>query len=166
MSTWRSQSLDCVPSAVRDPSSRHRASKYGQRAHRHPSGPHDAEDQQADLPARQATATRSPSRLTTKDGRHRLPGWLGLARGTHDSTGGGGALDGLQCCATGRCWRAVRRCGGAGQLFRPEVAPHVSSVCVDLFGGYGFTREQSVAKLYCDTGIGTIYEGTSNMLQK
>ena len=39
----------------------------------------------------------------------------------------------------------------------------MSSVCIDLFGGYGFTREYPVEKLYRDAKIGTIYEGTSNM---
>jgi alkylation response protein AidB-like acyl-CoA dehydrogenase len=49
------------------------------------------------------------------------------------------------------------------KLFSSEVAQHVSSVCIDLFGGYGFTREYPVEKLYRDAKIGTIYEGTSNM---
>ncbi len=49
------------------------------------------------------------------------------------------------------------------KLFSSEVAQRVSSVCVDLFGGYGFTKEYPVEKLYRDAKIGTIYEGTSNM---
>ena len=49
------------------------------------------------------------------------------------------------------------------KLFSSEVAQNVSSVCIDLFGGYGFTREYPVEKLYRDAKIGTIYEGTSNM---
>ena len=49
------------------------------------------------------------------------------------------------------------------KLFASEAAQHVSSVCIDLFGGYGFTREYPVEKLYRDAKIGTIYEGTSNM---
>ena len=49
------------------------------------------------------------------------------------------------------------------KLFSSEVAQQVSSVCIDLFGGYGFTREYPVEKLYRDAKIGTIYEGTSNM---
>ena len=39
----------------------------------------------------------------------------------------------------------------------------MSSACIDLFGGYGFTKEYPVEKLYRDAKIGTIYEGTSNM---
>jgi alkylation response protein AidB-like acyl-CoA dehydrogenase len=49
------------------------------------------------------------------------------------------------------------------KLFASEAAQKVSSTCIDLFGGYGFTKEYPVEKLYRDAKIGTIYEGTSNM---
>ncbi len=49
------------------------------------------------------------------------------------------------------------------KLFASEVAQRIASQCVDLYGGYGFTREYPVEKLYRDAKIGTIYEGTSNM---
>ncbi|MBI2818612.1 MAG: acyl-CoA dehydrogenase [Acidobacteria bacterium] len=49
------------------------------------------------------------------------------------------------------------------KYFTAEVAEHASSLAVDLFGGYGFTREYPVEKLYRDAKIGKIYEGTSNM---
>ena len=49
------------------------------------------------------------------------------------------------------------------KLFSSQVAQRVSSTCVDLFGGYGFTKEYPVEKFYRDSKIGTIYEGTSNM---
>jgi alkylation response protein AidB-like acyl-CoA dehydrogenase len=49
------------------------------------------------------------------------------------------------------------------KLFASEAAQRVSSTCIDLFGGYGFTKEYPVEKLYRDAKIGTIYEGTSNM---
>jgi alkylation response protein AidB-like acyl-CoA dehydrogenase len=49
------------------------------------------------------------------------------------------------------------------KLFASESAQRVASLCVDLFGGYGFTREYPVEKLYRDAKVGTIYEGTSNM---
>lgn len=49
------------------------------------------------------------------------------------------------------------------KLFASEAAQRVASTCIDLHGGYGFTREYPVAKLYRDAKIGTIYEGTSNM---
>jgi alkylation response protein AidB-like acyl-CoA dehydrogenase len=49
------------------------------------------------------------------------------------------------------------------KLFSSEAAQRVFSVCIDLFGGYSFAREHPVEKLYHDTKIGTIYEGTSSM---
>jgi alkylation response protein AidB-like acyl-CoA dehydrogenase len=49
------------------------------------------------------------------------------------------------------------------KLFASEIAQSVSSTCIDLFGGYGFTKEYPVEKYYRDAKIGTIYEGTSNM---
>jgi len=49
------------------------------------------------------------------------------------------------------------------KLFSSQVANKVCSVCVELFGGYGYSREYPVEKFYRDAKIGTIYEGTSNM---
>ena len=43
------------------------------------------------------------------------------------------------------------------------MAEHVSSLAVQLFGGYGYTRDYPVEKLYRDAKIGQIYEGTSNL---
>ncbi len=50
-----------------------------------------------------------------------------------------------------------------GKLFSSQVAARVTSTAVDLHGGYGFTREYPVEKLYRDAKVGAIYEGTSNM---
>jgi alkylation response protein AidB-like acyl-CoA dehydrogenase len=49
------------------------------------------------------------------------------------------------------------------KLFSSQTAQRIASNCIDLYGGYGFTREYPVEKLYRDAKIGTIYEGTSNM---
>jgi len=49
------------------------------------------------------------------------------------------------------------------KLFSSQVAERVTSLCVELLGGYGFTKEYPVEKFYRDAKIGTIYEGTSNM---
>ncbi len=49
------------------------------------------------------------------------------------------------------------------KLFSSEVAQRVASLCIDLYGGYGFTREYPIEKYYRDAKIGSIYEGTSNM---
>ncbi len=49
------------------------------------------------------------------------------------------------------------------KLFSSQVTERVTSVCLELFGGYGYTKEYPVEKFYRDAKIGTIYEGTSNM---
>ena len=53
--------------------------------------------------------------------------------------------------------------GAMAKMFASRTAQAVSSRCIDLHGGYGFTREYPVEKLYRDSKIGTIYEGTDNM---
>src|SRR5712672_800952 len=49
------------------------------------------------------------------------------------------------------------------KLFSSQVAERVTSLCLELFGGYGYTKEYPIEKFYRDAKIGTIYEGTSNM---
>jgi len=49
------------------------------------------------------------------------------------------------------------------KLFASETAERVSSLAVNLFGGYGFVKDYPVEKLYRDAKIGQIYEGTSNL---
>ena len=49
------------------------------------------------------------------------------------------------------------------KLFSSQVADRVTSQCLELFGGYGYSKEYPAEKFYRDAKIGTIYEGTSNM---
>lgn len=49
------------------------------------------------------------------------------------------------------------------KLFTSQVAEHVTSQAVELYGGYGYSRDYPVEKYYRDAKIGKIYEGTSNM---
>jgi alkylation response protein AidB-like acyl-CoA dehydrogenase len=49
------------------------------------------------------------------------------------------------------------------KLFASEAAERVTSLAVNLFGGYGFVKDYPVEKLYRDAKIGQIYEGTSNL---
>ena len=49
------------------------------------------------------------------------------------------------------------------KLVSSQVCERVTSLCVELFGGYGYTTDYPVEKFYRDAKIGTIYEGTSNM---
>jgi len=49
------------------------------------------------------------------------------------------------------------------KYFSSQVAEGVSSMAIEIFGGYGFTKDYPVEKYWRDSKIGKIYEGTSNM---
>jgi alkylation response protein AidB-like acyl-CoA dehydrogenase len=49
------------------------------------------------------------------------------------------------------------------KLYSSRVAERVSSKAIELYGGYGFVKDYPVEKLWRDSKIGAIYEGTSNM---
>jgi len=49
------------------------------------------------------------------------------------------------------------------KLFASEMAERVCSESLEVFGGYGYTKEFPVEKYFRDAKIGKIYEGTSNM---
>lgn len=49
------------------------------------------------------------------------------------------------------------------KLFASETANRIASKALDLFGGYGYSREYPAEKFFRDAKIGVIYEGTSNM---
>jgi len=49
------------------------------------------------------------------------------------------------------------------KYFAAEVAEYVTSLVVEIYGGYGYTREYPAEKYFRDSKIGKIYEGTSNM---
>jgi alkylation response protein AidB-like acyl-CoA dehydrogenase len=57
----------------------------------------------------------------------------------------------------------IAREGAMAKLFSSQVCERVTSLCVELFGGYGYTKDYPVEKYYRDAKIGAIYEGTSNM---
>jgi alkylation response protein AidB-like acyl-CoA dehydrogenase len=58
---------------------------------------------------------------------------------------------------------SIIREGAMAKLLSSQVCGTVTSLCVELFGGYGYTKDYPVEKFYRDAKIGTIYEGTSNM---
>ena len=49
------------------------------------------------------------------------------------------------------------------KLYTSQVAERVASLCVEIYGGYGFTKDYPVEKFFRDSKIGKIYEGTINM---
>ena len=57
----------------------------------------------------------------------------------------------------------IAREGAMAKLFSSQVCERTTSLCVELLGGYGYTKDYPVEKFYRDAKIGTIYEGPSNM---
>ena len=49
------------------------------------------------------------------------------------------------------------------KYFSSHVAEKVASQCIEVFGGYGFTKDYPAEKYFRDSKIGKIYEGTSFM---
>ncbi len=49
------------------------------------------------------------------------------------------------------------------KYFASRVAEQVTGISLEIFGGYGYTKDYPVEKYYRDAKIGKIYEGTSNM---
>ena len=49
------------------------------------------------------------------------------------------------------------------KLFASQIAERVTSVAIEVYGGYGFTREYPVEKYFRDQKVGAIYEGTTHM---
>ena len=53
--------------------------------------------------------------------------------------------------------------GAMAKLISSQVAERVTSLALELHGGYGYTKDYPAEKFYRDAKIGAIYEGTSNM---
>jgi alkylation response protein AidB-like acyl-CoA dehydrogenase len=49
------------------------------------------------------------------------------------------------------------------KLFSSRAAEQISSLAIELYGGYGYVKDYPVEKFWRDSKIGAIYEGTSNM---
>jgi len=53
--------------------------------------------------------------------------------------------------------------GAMAKYYSSQVAERVTSLAVEIFGGYGFTKDFPAEKFFRDSKIGKIYEGTSNV---
>jgi len=51
----------------------------------------------------------------------------------------------------------------AAKLFASETAVKVTYDAVQIFGGYGYSKEYDIERYYRDARVGTIYEGTSEI---
>ncbi|OAF67692.1 hypothetical protein A3Q56_04580 [Intoshia linei] len=58
----------------------------------------------------------------------------------------------------------ISKLSAMAKLTASETANRITSKCIDLMGGVGFTKDYPVEKFYRDCKVGTIYEGTSNIM--
>jgi alkylation response protein AidB-like acyl-CoA dehydrogenase len=49
------------------------------------------------------------------------------------------------------------------KLYSSRAAERITSMAIELYGGYGYVKDYPVEKYWRDSKIGAIYEGTSNM---
>ncbi len=57
----------------------------------------------------------------------------------------------------------VTEAGAMAKYYASEVAVKVSNEAVQIFGGYGYTKDFPVEKFYRDSKLCTIGEGTSEI---
>jgi alkylation response protein AidB-like acyl-CoA dehydrogenase len=59
--------------------------------------------------------------------------------------------------------RDIAKEAAMAKLYASQVCERVCSLALEMFGGYGYTKEYPAEKFFRDAKIGKIYEGTSNM---
>jgi len=57
----------------------------------------------------------------------------------------------------------VTRAAAMAKLFASEAANRIAYKAVQIFGGYGFTKDFAVERLFRDARVTTLYEGTSEI---
>jgi alkylation response protein AidB-like acyl-CoA dehydrogenase len=68
-----------------------------------------------------------------------------------------------QACALKQSHAPVTRVGAMAKYYASETAVSVSTEAVQIFGGYGYTKDFPVEKYYRDSKLCTIGEGTSEI---
>lgn len=69
----------------------------------------------------------------------------------------------LQACDLKNRGQAVTKAGAMAKYYSSEVAVKVATDAVQIFGGYGYTKDFPVEKYYRDSKLCTIGEGTSEI---
>lgn len=69
-----------------------------------------------------------------------------------------------QCCDLHNQGEYTVQDCSIAKLQASELAVQVVSNCLQLFGGYGFTEDYKIARLYRDVRVGTIIGGTSEIM--
>jgi len=79
-------------------------------------------------------------------------------------------LEAARCLTYRAAWLSEQagrhsRASAEAKLFASEVANRIAAAAVQLHGGYGYSREYGVERIYRDVRVTTIYEGTSEVLR-
>ena len=61
------------------------------------------------------------------------------------------------------CGKEFLKEAAMAKYFSSQVAEHVTSLIIEIYGGYGYSKDYPAEKYFRDSKIGKIYEGTSNM---
>jgi alkylation response protein AidB-like acyl-CoA dehydrogenase len=69
----------------------------------------------------------------------------------------------LRAAAAKEAGQPFGQAAAMAKLFASEASQRVVDRAVQIFGGYGYTEEYPVAKLFRDARVQTIYEGTSEI---
>jgi alkylation response protein AidB-like acyl-CoA dehydrogenase len=59
--------------------------------------------------------------------------------------------------------RPALQAASMAKLFASEMAERVASEAMQIFGGYGYTRDFPVERIWRDVRVCQIYEGTSDV---
>jgi acyl-CoA dehydrogenase len=51
------------------------------------------------------------------------------------------------------------------KLFASELHGEVADDCLQLFGGYGYMRDEAICRVYADARVARIYGGTSEIMK-
>jgi len=68
-----------------------------------------------------------------------------------------------KACELATAGKPVSQAAAMAKVFAAEVANYVTKEAVQIFGGYGYTREYPVERMMRDAKITEIYEGTSEI---
>ncbi len=77
-------------------------------------------------------------------------------------------IDAAQLMTLNACWhkqqgrQASKQCAMA-KLFASENAVRICDIAIQVYGGYGYTRDYPVERMYRDARVTKIYEGTSEI---
>jgi alkylation response protein AidB-like acyl-CoA dehydrogenase len=69
----------------------------------------------------------------------------------------------LQACDLKNRGEAVTKAAAMAKYYAAEVSVKVANEAVQVFGGYGYTKDFPVEKFYRDAKLCTIGEGTSEI---